>query len=221
MSDSAPRITLFASPVSDCSARLRIALRLKDLSFAEVLQSHSQSKGNVIDAQLNPACTVPTLVIKHSENTASVTLTQSIAALEYLDEAFPRTKQLLPDHTDPKARAEVRRLVQIVATDIHPLTTCRVSERLLEVATGAKNYDWEVHWIRKGLEVFETLVSQTAGRYCVGDKATMADVCLMPQLWTARKFGFDITQLPTVHGIFARLSQVPAFKEDAHPITVL
>ena len=82
MSDPIPEITLYASPISDCSARIRIALRFKGLRFTEVSKSHSQTEGNIIDRRLNPAQTVPTLVIAYSGSSEPVILTQSIAALE-------------------------------------------------------------------------------------------------------------------------------------------
>jgi maleylacetoacetate isomerase len=198
---------------------------LKGLSYELIERSHSISAGNAVGQDLNPAQTVPTLVIHgDTDGGKPVTLTQSIAALEYLDEAFPDSVQLLPGLDDVKGRAEVRRLVNVVATDIHPLTTVRVSRAIRDIfpcdsqveATQPGNRAWELHWMRKGLAVYEELLKQTAGWYSVGDKITMADVCLMPELWTASKFGLDVSDYPTVHRIFQRLSAVEAFAMDEH-----
>lgn len=213
---SPAQLTLYGAHVSDCTARIRIALRLKSLSYKEIIRSHSQSLHNVMDSNLNPSQTVPTLTIQHSPgNVEKVVLTQSIAALEYLDEAFPDPCRLLPPIHDPIARAQVRTLVQIISTDIHPLTTCRVSAAL--PSSKEPSTSWELNWIRKGLQSYEKLVSKTAGTYSVGDQITLADVCLMPQLWTATKFGFDIAELPIIYAIFQRLSSLDAFAQDPHP----
>ena len=227
MASPVPDITLYASPVSDCSARIRIALRLKNLPFTEVTKSHSQTKGDVVDYQLNPGRTVPTLVIRPDNRSAGhVVIAQSVAALEYLDEAFPDTTRLLPDISNPSARAWVRQLVQIITTDTHTLTTCRVSDAVAALSirdnsgppAKASEHEWGLQWIRKGLAVYNTLAGESAGSYSVGDAVTMADVCLMPQLWTAMKFGINFDKLPTIRYLFERLSRLKAFQDDIHPL---
>ncbi|OQV05694.1 Glutathione S-transferase, domain-containing protein [Cladophialophora immunda] len=129
-------ITLYSSTISDCSARLRIGLHLKRLPYTLVdvnISRNEQLDPKYVD--INEALTVPTLVIDYKtigldDNEERVVLTQSIAALEYLDEAFPGTHSILPPVSEPLARAKVRTLVGIIATDFHPLTTHRVGKTI-------------------------------------------------------------------------------------------
>ncbi|KAJ3495671.1 hypothetical protein NLG97_g3229 [Lecanicillium saksenae] len=213
----AGEIALYSSPISDCSARLRIALTLKDIPYQAI--DVSLKTGQNLEAEysaLNPAKTVPTLVVS-SKRHGSITLTQSIAALEYLDEAFPNSVQLLPTLSNPAARATVRSLVGIIATDIHPLTTHRVGSAILArfpcpqtvLASQTGNRDWDLHWINRGLELYEKMASQTAGRYSFESEITQADVCLLPELWTAERIGVDLKRFPTIFRVFQELSAIP------------
>lgn len=226
MSLERPRLTLWSWPASDCSARLRIALNLKNIPYQ--LKNVDLAKGERTSGSTNPGRTVPTLVISSSDGKEEITLTQSVAALEYLEEAFPETTPLLPPTSQAEARAHVRTLVHVITTDIHPLTTHRVADAITtmfpsDTSTDAGDLDgireWELHWMRRGLSVYEQLVTNSAGKYSVGDSITMADVCLMPEVSTARKIGLDVKEFPTINGIFSRLNDVQAFKDDPHATT--
>ncbi|KAM0414702.1 hypothetical protein ACHAPT_013441 [Fusarium lateritium] len=220
----AAQITLYSSSISDCSGRLRIALNLKGLEYETVTVSlrHKQNDDpQYLD--INPSRTVPTLTIKLSQGSDQqepVKWTQSIAALEFLDEAFPNTRQLLPPTHRPIDRARVRSLVNIVATDIHPLTTHRVGREIVarfscpesKLAEASGNGEWDRYWIGRGLAAYEEAVQETAGKYSVGDEITLADVCLVPELWTAERLGVPISKYPTVFKIYGALSLVTQIK---------
>jgi maleylacetoacetate isomerase len=208
-------VLLYSGAPSDCSSRLRIALNLKGIPYD--LKTLTGAFIPQTPSCLNPAQTVPTLVFQDpSDGKGPLTLTQSIAALEYLEEAYPDSKSLLPK--DVRSRAQVRTLVSIIATDIHPLTTHRVRDTIFEhfpaeTVIEAKqngNRKWDYHWIRRGIAVYEKLVAQTAGKYSVGDEVTLADVSLVPELWTGLAMGLELEEFPVVAGIFRRCMEVEA-----------
>lgn len=200
---------------SDCSARLRITMNLKGIPYHR--HNVDLASGERMEEATNPARTVPTLQISFPDSRSKLTLTQSLSAMEYLEEAFPNTTTLLPPLSEPEARAHVRTLVQIVATDIHPLTTHRVGDGVAKTSDLSEAIaDWDLHWMQRGLTVYEKHVASRAGRYSFGDTITMADVCLWPSVSTARKTGLDLKQFQAINEIFENLNAVPAFKEDPH-----
>ncbi|KIW31007.1 maleylacetoacetate isomerase [Cladophialophora immunda] len=196
-------ITLYSSTISDCSARLRIGLHLKRLPYTLVdvnISRNEQLDPKYVD--INEALTVPTLVIDYKtigldDNEERVVLTQSIAALEYLDEAFPGTHSILPPVSEPLARAKWGRLSN---TTSHVLSS--------EAAKATGNRDWDTIWITRGLKVYEKLASKTAGTYSFRDQVTLADIVLLPELWTASRVGVNLDQYPTISRIFKNLSQL-------------
>lgn len=200
--DSSPRPTLHLHTYfrSSCSARLRIALALKHLahtsSYVHLLRDEQTAPTYTA---LNPSGTVPTLTHTLPSGTA-VTVTQSVAALEYLDEAFPRAgPALLPP--DAVARAAVRTLVNIVACDIQPLTNSKPMKAIN--AMGQDGAAWNRTWTTRGLDAFEKVLErvQTDERFCVGEAVTLADVCLVPAVWGAERWGCDLERWPRVAGV--------------------
>jgi maleylpyruvate isomerase len=140
-------------------------------------------------------------------------LTQSLAILEYLEEAFPGTPRLLPEAAE--ARATVRQLAEMVNSGIQPLQNLVV----LQHVKGALNGDekaWAAHWIARGLEGVEQVLAHTAGTYAVGDAVTLADACIVPQLYAARRFGADVNAFPLCLRVEAACAALPAFAA-AHP----
>ena len=139
-------------------------------------------------------------------------LTQSMAIIEYLEEAQP-APALLP--ADPLGRARVRALSQIVACEIHPINNLRVLKYLtkeLKVEEEAKN-TWYRHWVREGLEAFERqLAAGPASLYCHGDTPTMADCCLVPQIFNAQRFKTPLDGLPRTMAVFDACMSLPAFQ---------
>lgn len=216
------KFTLWSWSASDCSARLRIALALKQIPYE--LEDVDLGQGERTEDSVNPNKTVPTLLISSLGDREDVQLTQSVAALEYLEEAFPESTPLLPPTSQTEVRAAVRTLVQVIATDIHPLTTPRAAEavRALSTKNGSAEVEvnpvvqWDHSWMRRGLSVYEKLVKITMGTYSVGDNVTMADVCLWPEVSTARKMGLNMDEFPLISGIIDRLNNVAAFRDDAH-----
>lgn len=139
-------------------------------------------------------------------------LTQSLPIIEYLDEVCP-IPPVLP--AAPAERARVRALAQLVASDIHPLVTVRVIDYLDSklLLPSEQQQDWLRHWILHGLRAFETLLAghPETGLYCHGDAPTLADICLIPQMHTARRFACDLTNLPTIERICNQCLAHPAF----------
>lgn len=195
---------------SSAAYRVRIALGLKQLDWEAVpvhlLRDGGQQHSEAYKKK-NPAELVPVL------EDAGRVFTQSLAIIEYLDEAYPTTQALLPD--DPVARAHIRGLALQIACDIHPLNNLRVLQYLEKNAAWdtAQRQEWYLHWVGTGLEAFEKqlAVYNTSGEYCYGSQPTLADVCLIPQVFNAQRFGYAIDHLPRVAQAVQACSQLPAF----------
>jgi maleylpyruvate isomerase len=192
---------------STASWRVRIALGLKGLSWTDAF--HHLRKGEQRDGAylaLNPQGFVPALEV------GGAVLTQSLAICEYLDEAYPMPA-LLP--TDPVARARVRGAALAIACDVHPVQNLSVLSRLRglgmgeEVVTG-----WAHDTIAAGLDAFDALVAGE-GPYCFGAAVTLADLCLVPQLYNARRFGVEL-RWPRLLAIEAACGELAVFR-DAMP----
>ncbi|KAJ5460710.1 Maleylacetoacetate isomerase [Penicillium daleae] len=211
MSDT---VTLYTYFRSSCSARLRIALHLKNIPFTPIfINLLHDEQSTPAHLTINPSATVPTLIITHTSSPSipkTVTITQSLAALEYLDEAFPNTgPALLP--SDPETRALVRTLSQIIACDVQPVTNLRILKRVAPL--GADRAVWSRGLIEDGLRAYEAVVQGSAGRFSVGDEITMADVCLVPAAWGAERVGVDLSAFPTVKRIVSNLETEEAVKK--------
>lgn len=193
---------------SSAAWRVRIALAYKGIP-AELEPVHLVRDEQLAPAYrvLNPQGLVPSLI----EDGGQV-LTQSLAILEYLEERHP-TPALLP--REPTQRSRARALALMVACDIHPLNNLRVL-RYLENTLGAdadQRTAWYQHWVREGLQALEVAIRQPGwqGPYAVGPEPTVADVCLVPQLYNARRFGVDLKPFPTLVAIDAACRRMPAF----------
>ncbi|PGH13306.1 maleylacetoacetate isomerase [Helicocarpus griseus UAMH5409] len=203
---------------SSCAARLRIALNLKNLpyttSYVNLLKGEQHSAEH---KQLNPSGTVPVLVITSKDPNGAETsfsIGQSIAALEYLEEITANTTDnlnLLPPVTDVKTRAQIRTLVQIMASDIQPVTNLRIQKRVS--ALGADNTAWARELMQDGFRALETVLKDTAGEYCVGDGLSLADVCLVPAVWAALRIGVELREYPVLERVWGRLEELEAVKK--------
>jgi maleylacetoacetate isomerase len=191
---------------SSAAYRVRIALNVKGAAYETVsVDLPGAAHHAPAFRALNPQATIPTL------DDDGTVLWQSLAIIEYLDARFP-TPRLIP--AEPVARARVQALAQVIACEIHPLNNLRVLKYLrgeLKLDDAAVN-KWYSHWIAEAFGPLETLVSQFGGgRYCFGDSLTLADVCLVPQMYNARRFNCDVTPYPTLVRIAAGLEAEPAF----------
>jgi maleylpyruvate isomerase len=203
---------LYGHALSSASYRVRIALGLKGLPFTSVLLDlRAGEQRHEKFLQINSQGFVPALVLDDG-----TVLTQSAAIIEYLDEIHPRPP-LLPQA--PAARARVRALSQAVTCDVHPLNNLRVLQ-YLEKDLGhdkAARDAWYGHWVRLGFDALERRLAQDAetGRFCHGDAPTLADICLVPQVFNARRFAVDLEAYPRIVGIDAACREIPEFQAAA------
>ena len=194
---------------SSAAYRVRIALNLKGLSY-EYLGVHLLKNGGeqLSDTyrDVNPTALVPTLI------DGDVSLGQSMAIIEYLDETHPEPA-LLP--ADPVGRARVRAIAQTIACDTHPLNNLRVLKYLkreLNIDDDGRNA-WYRHWVGLGLGAVETLLadSSSTGKFCHGDSPGLADLCLVPQVYNARRLECDLSAMPNIVRIDAACRELQAF----------
>ncbi|MEK0082775.1 maleylacetoacetate isomerase [Benzoatithermus flavus] len=190
---------------SSAAYRVRIALNLKGISYEQVPVNLRSGGQRTLDyTSKNPQGLVPTL------EDGGAHLTQSLAIIEYLDETHPEPP-LLPK--EPLARAQVRAMAQLVACEIHPLNNLRVLQRL-EHRLGLDEREissWYRHWINEGFAALEARLKTTAGRYAFGDSVTLVDLCLVPQLYNARRYRCDLVPFPTICRVEEACQALPAF----------
>jgi len=195
---------------SSASYRVRIALNLKGLVY-EQHPIHLVRDGGEQHTpeyrEVNPQAFVPVLIDGRR------VIRQSLAIIEYLDETYDGEMKLLP--TTARDRARVRALAQMIVCDIHPLNNRRIM-LYLERELGASEEQrqrWTRHWIDEGFQSFEALISghPSTGRFCEGDTPTVADICLVPQVYNAQRFGVDMSPYPTIERIVAACSELDAF----------
>jgi len=188
------------------SYRVRIGLNLLDLSYSAVpvdlLAGDQRAAENLAR---NPQGFVPSLQID------GLLLTQSLAILEYLDET--RRAGWLPEDLGQKAR--VRALAYAVAMDIHPICNLHVVRHAVALG-GTTTEAWMQHFIAAGFAGLEPMLAQTCGPFSAGDQVSLADICLVPQVYNARRWGVDMAAFPRIAAVDANLEAVPAFAA-AHP----
>ena len=196
---------------SSAAYRCRIALNLKGLAhetaLVHLIKDGGQHTAPAYRA-VNPQALVPTL-----EHDGRV-ITQSLAIIEYLDELHPEPP-LLPG--DAERRARIRAFALVIACDIHPLNNLRVLGYLkgpLQQSQTAADA-WYRHWVETGLAACEALLPRAASGFCFGDRPTLADVCLVPQLYNARRFKCDLAAVPRLLAIDAACRALPAFANAA------
>ncbi|HZP67927.1 MAG TPA: maleylacetoacetate isomerase [Rudaea sp.] len=196
---------------SSAAFRVRIALNLKGLVY-DILPTHLTDNGgaqhSAIFRRVNPQGLVPVLV------DGERVIRQSMAIIEYLDEAYDGERKLLP--ATARERARVRGLAQIVACDIHPLNNLRVMQYLEREfnAPQVERDRWTQHWMREGFAAFESLLADnpSTGLFCEGDEPTLADICLAPQVYNARRWSLDLSPFPHISRIAEECMKLDAFE---------
>jgi maleylacetoacetate isomerase len=207
---SAEGLRLYSYWRSSAAYRVRIALNLKGLPH-EIIPVHLTANGgeqhSADYAQLNPQEFVPTLL------DGGRVIRQSMAIIEYLDESYDGEIKLLPPTA--RDRARVRGLAQIVACDIHPINNLRVLQYLeREFNTPTEERErWSRHWIREGFEALEALLAESpsTGQFCEGDDPSLADACLVPQVYNAKRWGLELDDFPTITRIAEECMKLAPF----------
>lgn len=195
---------------SSAAYRVRIALNLKGIAYAQV--THDLRIGAQKDPayrRLAPQGLVPAI------EADGITLTQSLAILEWIEERWS-TPPLLPD--DREGRAAVRAMAAVIGCDIHPLNNLRVLQALRSDfgASESQVNDWIARWIAEGFAALEVLVGGHGGGFCHGDRPSFADCYLVPQLYAAERFAVDLTPYPRLKAVGERMAGLLAV-QTAHP----
>ncbi|MDO6611658.1 maleylacetoacetate isomerase [Shewanella sp. 1_MG-2023] len=196
---------------SSAAYRVRIALNLKQLT-AEHVSVHLVNNGGEQHTasfeRLNPQNLVPALIDigEHGD----FCITQSMAIIEYLDESYPQSPLLPERHQE---RAIVRAMAQTLACEVHPLDNLRVLKYLVNDmnVTEENKMVWYHHWIHLGFKALEAQLDKHAGQFCFGDSVTMADLCLIPQVYNARRFNVDMAAYPNILRIDKACTDLAAF----------
>lgn len=192
---------------SSAAFRVRIALNLKGLAYESVFVHLAKGRHRERQyVEVNPQALLPTLELDDGKR-----LVQSLAIIEWLEERYPKPA-LIP--SDALARARVRSLAYLVACEIHPLNNLRVLQHLKRALgqTQEQIDNWYRHWIADGLAKLEAdLARPDTGKFCHGDSPTMADCCLVPQIFNAKRYNSDLAPYPITMRVFENCMKLEAF----------
>ncbi|ODN43175.1 maleylacetoacetate isomerase [Piscirickettsia litoralis] len=197
---------------SSASFRVRIALALKEINYENIPVHLLNEGGEQYKAdytEINPQQLVPSLI------DGEAVITQSLAIVEYLDAKYPGVMPLVPK--DIWLAAKARQIAYAIACDIHPMNNLRVLQYLkgeLKVDDEVKN-TWYHHWVLTGFTAIEKMLGETCDQYCLGDQLSLADVCLIPQVYNAKRFNCDLTKFPRILAIYEHCMEHDAFIQAA------
>ncbi len=192
---------------SSAAYRVRIALHLKGIKFDSIPVHLVKSGGEQHSPEyieLNPTHLVPTLV------DGELTLNQSLAIIDYIESKYPQNP-LYPESIEQKSL--IQALSQDVACEIHPVNNLRVQQYLVKElnVNDSDKLAWSHHWMTKGFAAIEEKLKQCSGTYCFGEQVTVADLCLVPQVYNAKRFNVDMAPYPLISAIVERCNLLPAF----------
>lgn len=199
---------------SSASYRVRIALNLKQLDYeyipVHLVNNGGEQKSDAYQS-LNPSQLVPTLL----DEDADVTLSQSLAIIEYLDEKYLANAELLPKHAQDRAR--IRMLAQDMACDAQPLANLRVLNKLSAdfAASDEQVKEWVQHWLSQSFESLTAKLDTRAGKFAYGYTVTLVDLCIVPQVYSAVRFGVDMKKYPLIQKIYQNCMTIDAFQRAA------
>lgn len=196
--------------LSSASWRVRLALNLKNIEFeyksVNILRKDGGEQYSPEFTKVNPKQEVPALLIDGH------LLVQSLPIIEYVNETRKNHgPNLLP--SDPLKRAKARSIAEIINSGIQPYQNTSVAQRIARELGDAKKAEWLHFFIAKGLTALEATLKETSGKYCVGDEVTLADLCLVPQVYAAKRFNVNVDKFALVNRINAELEQLPEFKK--------
>lgn len=201
---------LFSYFRSSAAFRVRIALNVKGIAYQtasiHLVRNGGEQLGDAYRA-INPQTRVPALALDDG-----TVITQSLAIIDYLENTHPEPR-LYP--ADPVLRAKALAVALAVTADIHPLNNLRVLKYLKHTAGLAQEQidAWYVHWVKDGFQAIEAMIE--GDTYCFGSQVTVADVCLAPQVFNARRFKVDLAPYPKIAAVEGRLTALPAFARAA------
>lgn len=198
---------------SSAAYRVRIALNLKGMDYEQIpVNLLKGEQGGDENRARNAQGFVPSM-----EDNGEM-FNQSLSICEYLEDAYPETLALLP--ADAAGKARVRSLAQLIACDIHPVNNLRILKYLVAEfgVSEEQKIQWYQHWVMEGFAALEKRLAESdqTGKFCHGDKPTLADVCLVPQVFNANRFKVDMSAYPTISRIADACNEIKAFA-DAHP----
>lgn len=214
------KLTLYSRVTSSCTARVQIAANLKKIPLTINPCDGKKLFKDKSYLEMNPNGTVPTLVADY-ENGESLTMSQSLSMLDFLEDSYPGGMRLIPPVTDMKARCKARDLALLIACDIQPLQSSRIGNNIKRL--GHDSLPWTRECLVEGMEIYESMVQQSAGKYSVGDKLSIADICLVSMVGEAYKVGLHFdrnpkiaerTHYPIIQRVVKACEKLPAFRDN-------